>query len=59
VFREDLTLTLNSAGNGTAALANGSARVVATSSNVSGDWKRQHAGLRADVQWQEERLQQY
>jgi hypothetical protein len=35
VFHEDLTLTLNSAGNGTPTLANGSGRVVATSKNVS------------------------
>ncbi len=34
VFHEDQTLTLNSAGNGTAALNNGSGRVVGTSKNV-------------------------
>ena len=34
VFHEDQTLTLNSAGNGTAALRNGSGRVVGTSKNV-------------------------
>ena len=34
VFHEDQTLTLNTAGNGTAALSNGSGRVVGTSKNV-------------------------
>ncbi len=34
VFHEDQTLTLNSAGNGTAALNNGSGRVVGTSKNI-------------------------